>query len=183
MDARNYRVLETLRDGSVIEIRALRPDDRDGMRSALLRMSPESIVRRFFAPRRSFSQQEVSTFMDIDFDRHVALVATLPGDQRPLIVGGGRYVMTSPGAAEVAFAMDDAFQHRGLGSLLLKHLVLIAREKGVREFVAEMLPENTAMLGLLRKSGLDLRTERDHGLIRARALFPSSTASTAKPHD
>jgi ribosomal protein S18 acetylase RimI-like enzyme len=183
MDARNYSATETLRDGSIVEIRAQRPQDREGMRSALRRMSERSIVRRFFAPRRSFSQQEVATFIDIDFEQHVALVALMPVDGQLQIAGGARYIMTSPGTAEVAFAITDAFQHRGLGSLLMKHLIAIAREKGLREFVAEMLPENTAMLELLRKSGLELTTQREHGLIRGRAQLHSSTPSLAEHHD
>jgi len=183
MDARHYSATETLRDGSVIDIRALRPDDRDGMRSALQHMSEESIVRRFFAPRRSFSPQEVSNFLDVDFDSHVALVATQPGDGLPQIVGGGRYIVTSPGTAEVAFAIPDAHQHRGLGSLLMKHLILIARAKGLQQFVAEMLPENTAMLGVLRKSGLALATRQDEGILRARAQLGPPSTSEAEPHD
>src|SRR3954468_216466 len=103
MDARNYLATESLRDGSVVEIRSLRSDDREGMRSALLRMSDESIMRRFFAPRRSLSEKEVVTFMDVDFDKHVALVALLPVDGRPLIVGGSRYIVSEPDTAEVAF--------------------------------------------------------------------------------
>jgi len=183
MEARNYSATETLRDGSVVEIRAQRPDDVEGMRNTLKRMSEESIVRRFFAPRRSFSPKEVASFIDIDFDKHVALVACLSVEGRPRIVGGGRYIMTAPGTAEVAFAIDDALQHRGLGSLLLKHLVLIAREQGLRQFVAEMLPENTAMLGLLRRSGLELTTVREHGVLRARAQLHSPATSMAEHHD
>ena len=184
MDARHYSTTECLRDGRVVEIRALRPDDREGMRNALLRMSDQSITRRFFAPRRSLSEKEVATFMDIDFDNHVALVALLPVEGRPVIVGGSRYIVTEPGTAEVAFAIDDALQHRGLGTLLIKHLALIASERGLRQFVAEMLPENTAMLGLMRKSGLELTTRHEYGLIRAVAqLPPPSTTSPAPHHD
>jgi GNAT superfamily N-acetyltransferase len=183
MDARNYSALETLRDGSVAEIRAQRPGDRQGMRSALRRMSDRTIMRRFFSPRPHFSEQQVASFIDVDFEKHVALVAILPVEGQPLIVGGGRYIVTEPGSAEVAFAIDDANQHRGLGSVLMKHLILIAREKGLRQFVAEMLPENTAMLGLLRKSGLEVTTQREHGLIRGRMQLHSSTSSLAEHHD
>ncbi|GAB2599792.1 hypothetical protein GCM10027034_36150 [Ramlibacter solisilvae] len=169
MDASNYSAAEQLRDGRAVEIRAQRPTDLEGLRNALRRMSEETIVRRFFAPRRSFTPQEVASFIDIDFSRHVALVADLLLEGRPQIVGAGRYIVSSPETAEVAFAIDDDFQHRGLGTLLIKHLVLIARARGLRQFVAEMLPENTAMLGLMRKSGLELTTHRDHGVLRAHA--------------
>lgn len=182
MDASRYVRTETLSDGRVVQVRAQRPDDREGLGKALRRMSETSILRRFFAPRRSFSEQEVAAFIDIDFESHVALVASVPVDGQPVIVGGARYIVTAPGTAEVAFAIDDAFQHRGLGSLLMKHLIVIAQAKGLRQFVAEMLPENTAMLGLLRKSGLELSTSRDHGIVHARALLPQRS-SLAEHHE
>jgi GNAT superfamily N-acetyltransferase len=185
MDPRTYTATESLHDGSATEIRALRPDDREGMRKAVERMSEESVMLRFFAPRREFSDKEVSSFIDIDFERHVALVATLTVDGRPLIVGGSRYIVTEPGVGEIAFAIDDAWQHHGLGSLLLKHLVIIARDRGLKQFVADVLPENTAMLGMLRKSGLDVSTTYDYGVMRVTAplTVPSSQPSLAEHHD
>jgi hypothetical protein len=73
-EARDYRAMERLRDGRQIEIRALRPDDKDDMLAAIGRISTESLQRRFFVVKRGFSQKEIDFFMKIDFDSHVALV-------------------------------------------------------------------------------------------------------------
>jgi len=163
MDASQYSATVTLRDGSAVTIRAQRPTDREGMRSALVQMGEESIQRRFFAPRRYFSEGEVAFFLNIDFVQQVALVA-VAGDA---IVGGGRYIVTEPGVAEVAFSVADDWQGRGLGGRLMEHLIAIARQQGLRQLVAEVLTENTPMLAVFRKSGLPMATRRDGGVVHA----------------
>ena len=164
MEASRYSVIESLRDGSPVEIRALRPADGDELLGALGRMSAESFRRRFFAPKRHFSATEIDRYVNVDFVTHVALVAVLRDNGRPAIVGGARYIVTEPGVAEVAFAVDDAHQGRGLGGLLLRHLVGIARAAGLRELVAEVLADNAAMLGVFRKSGLEMQSKREGGV-------------------
>ena len=152
-EARHYRAIEQLRDGRQIEIRALRPDDKDDMLAAIGRTSTESLQRRFFVVKRGFSQKEIDFFMKIDFSNHVALVALADEDGRPTIVGGGRYVVVEPGRAEVAFVVIDGYQRQGLGAHLMRHLVGIARDAGLTELTAEVLPENTAMRKVFSKFG------------------------------
>ena len=82
-------------------------------------------------------------------------------DGKPVIAGGGRYVVIKPGQAEVAFAVIDQFQGQGIGSALLRHLSSLARKAGLREFVAEVLPENAAMLKVFVKSELEVTTRRE----------------------
>jgi len=152
-EARHYRAIEQLRDGRQIEIRALRPDDKDDMLAAIGRTSTESLQRRFFVVKRGFSQKEIDFFMKIDFSNHVALVALADEDGRPTIVGGGRYVVVEPGRAEVAFVVIDGYQRQGLGAHLMRHLVGIARDAGLTELTAEVLPENTAMRKVFGRFG------------------------------
>lgn len=152
-EARDYRAIERLRDGRQVEIRALRPDDKDDMLAAIGRTSTESLQRRFFVVKRGFSQKELDFFMKIDFSNHVALVALADEDGRPTIVGGGRYVVVEPGKAEVAFVVIDGYQGQGLGAHLMRHLAGIARDAGLTELTAEVLPENTAMRKVFSKFG------------------------------
>ena len=70
--------------------------------------------------------------MDVDFVDHVALVAVVEEDGRPMIAGGGRYVVVQPGQAELAFAVVDEYQGQRIGAALLRHLVAIARAAGCR---------------------------------------------------
>ena len=102
-----FTTTEHLRDGRAIEIRALHKDDRGDMLAAVRRTGGASLQRRFFAIKRGFSDAETAFFMDIDFEKHVALVALLAEDGRPVIVGGGRYVLVKDGEAELAFLVID----------------------------------------------------------------------------
>lgn len=159
MPARDYRATETLRDGRPIEIRALRPEDRAGLLAAVSRTSDRSLYRRFFAFKRDFTDREVDFYLNVDFVGHVALVAVLEEYGQLVTVGGCRYIVGSPGRAEVAFAVDDAHQGQGVGTALMRHLVIIARGAGLRELIADVLPGNTAMLEIFRASGLNLKAE------------------------
>jgi RimJ/RimL family protein N-acetyltransferase len=151
--AADYSAMERLRDGRDIEIRALRPDDREGMLAAIGRTSPQSLRTRFFAPKRGFSDTELAFFMNIDFDNHVALVAQIDEDGRPSIVGGSRYIVVHPGQAEIAFVVVDAYQGQGIGAALMRHLAHLAHDAGLKELIADVLPENTAMLAVFSKFG------------------------------
>lgn len=161
----HYSVIEKLRNGERIEIRALKPQDRDDLIAAVSRISSESLYRRFFAVRRQFSETEESFYLNIDFVQHVALIALAEENGQQSIVGGGRYVVSEPGSAEVAFTVVDKYQGRGLGSALLRHLTVIARQAGLRELVAHVLPDNRAMLKVFEKSGLTYTAKRDAGSV------------------
>ena len=153
MTPATYSAREHLRDGRPIDIRALRPDDEAEMLAAIDHTNPESLRRRFFAPKRGFSEKEKAFFMNIDFVNHVALIAEIDEDGSPAIIGGGRYIMTGPGEAEVAFVVVDTYQGQGIGTLLTQHLVALARTAGLEELAADVLPENAAMRRVLGKFG------------------------------
>ena len=123
------------------------------MLAAIGQTSMQSLQRRFFVPKKGFSEQEMAFFLNIDFDNHVALVAEIDEDGHPVIAGGGRYIVVRPGQAEIAFVVVDAYQGQGIGTILMRHLALLAREAGLKELIAEVLPENTAMLKLFNKFG------------------------------
>ena len=156
-----FSTIEVLPSGQRVEIRALTPADREDMLAAVGRTSTQSIYRRFFNVRRHFSEAEISFFLNPDSVRHVALVAVAEEGGTPVIAGGGRYVVINPGQAEVAFAVVDQFQGQGIATALLRHLSSIARKAGLQEFVAEVLPENTAMLKVFEKIGLEATTRRE----------------------
>jgi GNAT superfamily N-acetyltransferase len=160
-DIASYSAREHLRDGSPVEVRALRPEDEADMLAALDQTSPQSLQRRFFAMKRHFSDKERAFFMDIDFSDHVALVVQAAQAGRDIIVGGGRYIVFEPGRAEMAFVVIDAWQGRGVGSILMRHLGRIAADAGLHELTAEVLSENKAMLAVFGKFGFRPAARRD----------------------
>jgi RimJ/RimL family protein N-acetyltransferase len=157
MSAASYSAQEQLRDGRPVKIRALRPDDKTNMLSAIDRTGPESLKRRFFVTKRKFSDMETAFFMNIDFIDHVALVAEVNEDGGAAIVGGGRYVVVEPGQAEIAFIVIDSYQRQGIGAILVQHIVELARAAGLKQLSADVLPENVAMLTVLGKFGFRSR--------------------------
>ena len=165
MNAADYAAVERLRDGRLLQIRALRPADRAGIRAAFERTSEESRYRRFFAPKRTFSEREIEFYLNVNFVSHVALVAVLEEGEQQVIAGGGRYIVSEPGRAEVAFAVDDPHQKLGIATRLMRHLVVIAREAGIGELVAEVLPNNAAMLRVFERCGLAMTTRREAGVV------------------
>ena len=151
-----------LRDGRPAHLRPIRPDDADRLRTFHLRLSPETIYRRFFAPYPELTDADVTRFTTVDHDDRVALVATVRGE----IIGVGRYDRIDPRDAEVAFTIRDDHQGRGLGSVLLEHLTAAARERGVRRFVAEVLPDNRRMLATFEEAGYKPHREYEDGVVR-----------------
>jgi RimJ/RimL family protein N-acetyltransferase len=152
-----YSAQEQLRDGRPVKIRVLRPNDEASMLAAIGRTSASSLRRRFFVTKRGFSEKEKTFFMNIDFVNHNALVAEIDEDGSPTIIGGGRYVVVESGRAEVAFIVIDAYQGQGVGTILTRHLVGLARAAGLRQLSADVLPENMAMRKVLEKFGFQAR--------------------------
>jgi RimJ/RimL family protein N-acetyltransferase len=131
------------------------------MLAAVGKTSAQSLQRRFFVMKRHFSDRERAFFLDVDFKNHVAIVAVAEEAGRKVIVGGGRYIVFEPGRAEMAFVVIDTWQGRGVGSILMRHLIKIAKDDaGLLELTAEVLPENTAMIKVFKKFGFSPASRR-----------------------
>ena len=159
-DLKNYNVTERLRDQRPVIIRAIRPDDKGLIIDGLQNVSAESIYRRFLAIRKEITADGLKKVTEVDFVNAVALVAVLEKDGNEQIVGGGRYIRTTEQKAEVAFLIGDPFQGLGIASLIFKHLAAIARDSGITEFEAEVLPSNEAMLRVFARSGIPVTRTR-----------------------
>src|SRR5882724_5769876 len=177
MNAAEYAATERLRDGATLQIRALLPSDRAEMLAAVGRFTKETLYRRFFAPKRSFSEREIEFFLNVDFTSHVALVAVIAESGQQLIVGGARYIVSHPGCAEIAFAIDDPHQKLGIATHLINHLITIARAAGLEMFVAEVLLENVPMLKVFERCGLAMTTRSERGVVHI-TLALSQSAKT-----
>ncbi len=165
----DYRADAILRDGGSIHVRSLRSSDKDRLLELFGRLSPRSVYFRFFRSKRGLSEGELAQFTDLDFARNVALVATLREGDDEQIIGVGRYLAvddpSSPRRrAEVAFAVADDHHGRGIGTLLLEHMVPIARANGITEFEADVLGENNQMLQLFAASGFKVTRSLQEGV-------------------
>jgi acetate---CoA ligase (ADP-forming) len=177
-DLRNYSAHEVLRDGGSIRIRAIRPDDKERLLEHFNRMSQDSIYHRFFGLKRSLTPAELVRFTELDFKAHVALVATLREDGEERFIGVSRYICTVPGRAEVAFAVLDEHQGRGVGTLLLEHLGRIAYAAGISEFQADVLGDNNRMLEVFAKSGFRTKRSIEGGVVHL--SFPTGETEQSR---
>jgi RimJ/RimL family protein N-acetyltransferase len=179
MDPRDYRESETLKDGTAVTVRSIRAEDGDSVLEAFKGMDKESVYRRFFTPKKELSSAELKQLTDVDFSNVVAFVVTKTSAEGELLIGGGRYAVDAPGAtqAEIAFMTEGG--HRGLGvaSLILSHLVAIARGAGVTRFEAEVLAENQPMLGVFRRSGLPMSLKQDGSIFHVTLSLQSEPDS------
>ncbi len=162
-----------LRDGSTAHLRPITPDDGEGLVAFYSRVSEQSKYLRFFAPYPVLSDRDVERFTHVDHDRRVAFVITRAGD----LVAVGRYDALDDREAEVAFLVQDDYQGRGLGQLLLEHLAEAGRERGFERFVAEVLPENTRMIQIFREQGYAVGDDFEDGVLRLEfSIDPTDTA-------
>ncbi|GIG24409.1 GNAT family N-acetyltransferase [Cellulomonas denverensis] len=152
-----------LRDGSTTHIRPIRPEDADALQAFHVAQSEQSIFLRFFAPLERLPERDLARFTRVDHRDRVALVAVTQDDA---IIGVARYDRVGPDEAEVAFNIADAHHGRGLGSVLLEHLAAAARERGIRRFVAEVLPQNGRMIAVFREAGYTLRQQLEDGVVQ-----------------
>jgi GNAT superfamily N-acetyltransferase len=163
---------ERLRDGQEILIRPIKPEDRDELAEGMRRLSPESRYRRFFTPTSELSSAQLTYLTDVDHSDHEALVAVEPTTGHG--IGVARYVRSpgDPELAEVAVAVADSWQGRGVASALLEHLTERAREEGISRFSAEILAENKPMLDLIDDLGEAHVVERAHGTVAVVVTLP-----------
>jgi acetate---CoA ligase (ADP-forming) len=156
-----YEVDAVLRDGDVVQIRPIRPDDAEGLVRFFKLLGPQSRYFRFFRVKEALEHDEAVYFSTVDYTRRMALVAIDEGE----IVGVGRYDALSeePHVAEVAFAVADTYQGRGIGSELLSLLTVHARRRGITAFRAFVMAENKQMMRVFRNSGYTMsRTLEDN---------------------
>lgn len=149
-----------LRDGSTVQVRPVRPEDREAIAEFLRGLSEQSLYLRYFTNILDVDRAARSA-VEVDYRRRFGLVATAGPEGR--VVGHGVYVATDTDRAEVALAVADAYQGRGLGTILLGHLAEAAQEHGIAVFEGRVLPQNHRMLEVFRESGFPVHVRSEPG--------------------
>ena len=134
-----------------MRLRPIRPEDAAALTQLYGRLSPESAYQRFFAVMRRLPPDWARILAGVDHDRNAAIVAA---DADGALVGVARYA-ASPGAdeAEIALVVEDGWQRRGLGTMLLSALLDHAESRGLTRFLAHILADNQRMLRLVGRLG------------------------------
>jgi ribosomal protein S18 acetylase RimI-like enzyme len=172
----------TLRSGKEVLVRPIRPDDKRGMVEAFERMSPESRYRRFFSPTPRLTGKQLRYLTEVDHHGHEALLAVDPRTRDGL--GIGRFIRSSedPTVAEVAVAVVDDWQGRGLATALLHDLSARARQEGISQFRASVLAHNEEALDLFRHMADARVTGTEHGIVELIMDIPEEGIPEALRH-
>ncbi|UQU66369.1 GNAT family N-acetyltransferase [Couchioplanes caeruleus] len=152
-----------LSDGSAVHLRPIRPEDAPAIVEFHSRMSDRTRYLRYFSPYPRIPERDLERFVNVDHREREAFVI-VSGSR---IMAVGRYERLGPDSpeAEVAFVVEDAYQGRGIGSVLLEHLADAARENGILRFVAEVLPQNAGMLRVFSDFGYQIQRKYADGVV------------------
>jgi acetyl coenzyme A synthetase (ADP forming)-like protein len=151
-----------LKDGSTIHVRPVRPDDEPGLIKFLRDLSEQSRYFRFFSGAVDVTRAAARA-VDVDYRHRYSLLAT--SGEPPIVVAHAIYLRIGSDRAEIAFAISDVFQGRGVGTLLLGHLAEVAQQNGISTFEARVLPENHKMVEVFRESGFPVEMRSEPGEI------------------
>jgi acyl-CoA synthetase (NDP forming)/GNAT superfamily N-acetyltransferase len=165
-----------LSDGTTVHLRPIRTDDAPAIVAFHSRMSERTRYLRYFSPYPRIPEADLKRFVTVDHDSREAFVVT----SGARIMAVGRYERLGPDSpdAEVAFVVEDAYQGRGIGSVLLEHLAEAAREVGISRFVAEVLPQNGGMLRVFSDFGYQVQRRYDDGVVHL--SFPIATTERSR---
>jgi len=179
-----YAADALLRDGGSIHIRAIRADDKERLQAHFHGLGFDSVRFRFLGGKKDLTPADLRYFTELDFSQHVGLVALRRQDGAEEFIGVGRYICAEGEhrRAEFALAVVDAWQGRGVGTLLMEHLARIAAADGVERFEAEILATNRKMFDVV--VALGFRTDESSRAGVVHAWFPiEPTPETRRASD
>jgi acyl-CoA hydrolase/GNAT superfamily N-acetyltransferase len=172
-----YETTVELADGTEAFIRPIRPDDEPLMREMFYEFSEQTVYLRYHASVKAMPHNKLQVFCNVDYDTEMALIALVgtPGNEE--VVGVGRYMTDAAKEnAEVAFTVSDRYQRKGLGTHLFERLIEVARAHGISHFHAYVLVENSGMLKIFHRSGLNIETSKEGDVVKVSMTLPQSEA-------
>jgi acetyltransferase len=167
----------TLHDGTAVLIRPIRPEDEPLLVEFHHTLSEQSVYQRYFHPfplSERIAHERLTRIAFINYEREMALVAERRDEAyKPHIIGVGRLIKLRGGKeAEFAILISDEYQHQGLGTELLSRLVAIGRREGVKRIIADILPDNAAMIRVSEQVGFTCRYSAEDGVVKAELVLP-----------
>jgi acetyltransferase len=153
----------TLPDGRVFVLRPVLPEDEPPFQRLFLKLSPDDVRLRFFAPKKALTHPFAARLTQIDYDREMALVLAEPGTPGQSEVFGAVHASADPDGerAEFAILLRGDLVGLGLGPLLMRRIIDYSRASGIRQLYGEVLRENAPMLKVCQVFGFARRTSED----------------------
>ena len=158
----------TLRDGVVVAVRPIHPDDTSRLLAFHARLSQDTITYRYFGPVPVLSPERAAQLTHVDYEHRMALVALTGCGEDEQIIAVVRYERIDPTTAEVAFVVEDPWQGHGIATQLLYRLAMYAHGRGFSTFVAEIMNSNYRMREVVRCAGFPFSTRYEDGYVEMR---------------
>ena len=156
----DFHEVVTLKDGSQVTLRPIRPDDAPRLQEAFSRLTPQTIYMRFLQAAKGLTDEQARELAEVDYQTRMAIVGYVQEEGHERVVVVARYGMleeAGEGLAETAIVVRDDFQMRGLGKIAMRRLVRYASEHGVRGLVANVNTNNSPVLTFIRNTGLPFK--------------------------
>ncbi len=162
---KEFEVRKTLKDGTEVLFRPVKPSDAHPLRDMCYALSERSIAFRFFQPIKAFPHKFIQDFTHIDYSRDMAIAAITGEKGEETIIGVGHYFLhPKDNHAEVSFLVRDDWQAKGIGTNLFNILIDIAKQRGIEGFEACVLVSNHTMLQVFYNSGFQISTKREEDI-------------------
>jgi acyl-CoA hydrolase/GNAT superfamily N-acetyltransferase len=155
-----------------IRFRAIRPHDEEGMRHLFYRFSDEAVYARYFHSVSSMPHAKMQEYVNVDWNQVMSIVGLIGEEGKGRIMAEARYIKI-PGSpfAEVVFIVDEKYQRAGIATMMYEMLVRLARERGVKGFVAEVLFSNIGMMKVFKKGQLPVKARLESGVYHLEIPF------------
>ncbi len=172
-----YETTIALKNGQEVMIRPIRPEDEPMMKDMFYSFSEKTVYLRYHGSLKTMSHNKLQVFCNVDYDTEMALVGVVGSAGQEEVIGVGRYMTdAAKTSAEMAFVVRDDYQRQGLGTILFMRLVEIGRMNGIRKFSADVLAENIGMLKIFHRSGMNVETITEEGVVRVIMELPDKAA-------
>jgi RimJ/RimL family protein N-acetyltransferase len=171
----------TFKDGLNVDFRAIKPSDVEDMRRLFYRFSDTSVYYRYFSPIKTMPHAKMQEYVNVDYRRTLSIVGLVREMGEGSIIAEARFVREAKEpVAEVAFVVDEQYQGYGIATFMLKMLIRLAKERGLRGFKADVLSTNKSMLKVFEKSGLTVEARMVEGVYELNLPFAEPPAKTSR---
>jgi acyl-CoA hydrolase/GNAT superfamily N-acetyltransferase len=168
----NLETHRTTKTGLHLFLRPVKISDEPLLKDFFYSLSDRSLNRRFLSIRKDMPHERLQDFVIIDYSHEVVILGVIGSAESELIVGVGQYGIDEKShTAEVAFAVRDDHQNRGIGQEMLSYLTYLAKKDGLLGFTAEVMIDNKPMLHVFEKGGFDIKKKNDAGVYDLKMAF------------
>jgi acyl-CoA hydrolase len=175
----NIATEHNFRDELKVRFRAIKPSDEEDMRRLFYRFSDQTVYRRFFYPIRTMPHHKMQQYVNIDYSQVMSVVALVGEPGEGTIIAEARYARDEKSAyGDVAFVVEEKYQGLGIASYLYEMLIRLAKERGLKGFIAQVLQTNKGMMKVFEKGHLPITARLKDGLYRLKIPFDTQTGQS-----